>query len=216
MFKLWNALEKESTAACCKVAQQRQHQNQAHRFDLQPTLMYGLKANSDKQKSTARIVSHFHKKGTLLRLAVLAGNLLLNPSKVAVRVSGRSYMWIPMLPHAIGSKGVLAKTLEPKITTASVPASKNAKEEDDSTWWLTHCLLSHAPPLPVRPPSSQRSTATSRKMQSPHKSNRHSAKKREEFDQREWAITRALVPRKFQRPSGENTPVPGRPPAWSP
>lgn len=157
--------------------------------------------------------------GPVLRLAVVAVSLLLNPTNnmhSLQLVGGRkyTYMWIPMVPSSTRRVGMLTSRFKsPEIASAVSASNKNRhghknNDDDDSTWWLTHRLLSGSHQTPTAPYQSP--TRSTRKWDS------HSSDKKQDSNrQTEWALTRALIPRRFQHPtSGDNTPVPGKPPAW--
>lgn len=132
-------------------------------------------------------------KGLVLRCAVLAANLLLNAGTAA---PGAKFMWI--LPTATQSGGA-THWVEPVTAKGSIAAAQQNVQNDDSTWWLTHHLLST-----ISPEQKQRSA--SRKKNQP--------KKRHTYGE-QWALTRALIPRKYQKSPGGKPPVPGKLPSWS-
>ena len=153
-------------------------------------------------------LSHCHMKGLAIRISLLAGNLFLHRGKLADPTT--NYMWAPSIPAMIGSRVLLVSQFDRGSMRLSVPVSEGTKDDDDSTWWLTHCLLSRAR-APTQPPKSVPRSTRSYKHSSTNK------EKECDTDQTEWAITRALVPRRFQRPASEHRPpVPGLPPARVP
>lgn len=159
-------------------------------------------------------VSRMWLDGPILRLAVVVGNLLLTPSKIPVAraVGGRKYMWVPMIvPHFLGHERAVTSLYHSKmVATSKQPPTSTDKQgadndnDDDSTWWLTHRLLSRTNAPTIQPCKKQKPSTLDKK----------SKNQKLGGNDAEWAITRALVPRRFQRPNGEDTPVPGKPPAW--
>lgn len=148
------------------------------------------------------------------------------PLVVATRHSGRNArrMWIPMLPPSVGLKRwslsqSRTSSTETNLTNALAP--KRGREQHDGcgdsnkNWWLTNRLLWFSRPTlqkrsspthkstpskgasPKRGPSS---TITSSRRQLQHQP-QSGKEENDELEQTDWAITRLLVPRKFQQQS---------------
>jgi hypothetical protein len=168
-------------------------------------------------KTNVRNVSRSCLQGPVLRLTLVVTSLLLNPTnnmRSLQLVGGRKYMWIPMVPSSTRRVGMLTSRVKSSeiasAVSVRVPASNKNRhgyennDDDGSTWWLTHRLFlsgSHQSPTTHQSPT--------------RKWNSHTSNKKQDSNQTEWALTRALIPRRFQHPtSGDNTPVPGKPPTW--
>lgn len=108
-------------------------------------------------------------------------------------------MWILPTPQArTGGRSTGTRCVEP--VTLKVSKAAVAHKNDDSMWWLTRHLLPT-----VSWERKQRCEGGSFSQQS--------RKKHSNVNGEPWALTRALVPHKYQHPSsGEKVPVPGKPP----
>jgi hypothetical protein len=140
-------------------------------------------------------------KGPVLRFAVLAANLLLNARKMA---PGQNFMWIlPTQQARTGPGGRSTRWFEPVQRTQKGSIAAVTQDNDDSMWWLTRRLL---PTI-----SLERRQRCKTGSLSPQPRKKQSNK--EHMNEEQWALTRALIPRKYQHPSsGWKAPVPGKPP----
>lgn len=208
MNEAWKIFEKVK-ASYCELLENPDDTRKREERDGWKATFTRAQTEDSKLQQKQHLLLHWPMKGVVIRIVLVAGNLLVDPTS--------KYMWAPppSIPPLTCSRELLINQCNLGPMRISAPSSQATKNDDDSTWWLTHCLLSRTHAPTPQPPRS-RSTGT---LSYKRGSTRTSREKEEEKDQSEWAITRLLVPRRFQRPaSGEQHPplVPGRPPARMP